>query len=97
MGNEVIAEELFASTAVEAVSAQLGVVCHNTISNCETLNRAAKRCDYTHRLMAGNKRKLPFVVNNKSRDQEQRRDLPEPQIHHRGCVDLFHTHQRPSL
>jgi hypothetical protein len=64
MGNEVVAEELLAPTAVVAVSTQLGVVCHHAISKLEALNPAAKCCDYTHSLMAGDKRKLPFVVSN---------------------------------
>lgn len=38
MGVEVLAEKFLATTAVKALPAQLGVICDNTLANCEALD-----------------------------------------------------------
>jgi len=64
VGNEILAEELLTTATVVAVSTQLGVVCHDAISNLETVNFFAKCCNFTYSLMARDKRELRFVVSN---------------------------------
>lgn len=47
MGVEVLAEQLIATTAVEALAAELRVICNNTITNLEGLDFRAYTCNNT--------------------------------------------------
>jgi hypothetical protein len=58
MSFKVLAEQQLATTAVEAFTAELGVVCTDSFSNLEAFHVLAHGCDDTDGLMAGDEREL---------------------------------------
>ena len=53
-----LAEQLIATTTVEACSAQLGIIGDDSLADLEVFNLRSNGGDYAHGLVAGDQREL---------------------------------------